>query len=405
MKKPLSPEAQALLRLMPTRRGVLGAGALALVGGALAACGTKGTGSKAGPSAGPKCPAAADVSATERTVIWSNWPAYIDEDEKDAEVHPTLKAFTTRTGIDVKYTDDINDNNEFYGKIRAQLAACQSIGRDVIVLTDWLAGQVIANGYTQKLDPSKMPNFTKNLSASLKGRPFDPNQEHAVPWQSGMTGIAVNTNVAKEVHTIDELLTRADLKGKVTCLSEMHDTMGLLLLSIGKNPANFTATDFDTALDKLKKAVADGQIRRFTGNDYKEELPKGDIAACIAWSGDVIQLSADDEKIKFIGPDEGMMLWSDNSMIPYSATHASNAMAVLDHYYDPKIAAELAAFVNYVCPVAGSQEAMKDIDPDLVDNPLIFPDDAMSKKLKVFKPLSDKEESDYQKKFQAAIGA
>ncbi|HCT77780.1 MAG TPA: ABC transporter substrate-binding protein [Micromonosporaceae bacterium] len=405
MKTPLSPEARALARLLSTRRSVLGAGALVLAGGALAACGTKGTSTNPSGSAGPKCTPAADVSASERRVVFSNWTGYLDEDEKNVEEHPTLKAFTTKTGIEVKYTADINDNNEFYGKIRAQLAACQTIDRDIVVFTDWMAARFIRNGWAQKLSLDKAPNFVKNLAPSMKGRDFDPKQEYAMPWQAGMTGIAVNTNVTKEVRTIDELLTRPDLKGKVTCLTEMHDTMGLLLLSMDKDPANFTAADFDAALEKLKKAVASGQIRRFTGNDYKEELPKGDIAACIAWSGDVIQLATEDEKIKFITPDEGMLIWSDNALIPQSATHAANAQAVLDHYYDPKVAAELAAFVNYVCPVVGAQEAMKDVDPDLVENPLIFPDAEMQKKLKVFKSLSDTDERDYQRKFQAAIGA
>jgi spermidine/putrescine transport system substrate-binding protein len=229
--------------------------------------------------------------------------------------------------------------------------------------------------------------------------------EFAAPWQSGLTGIAVNTGVTKEVRTVDELLTRPDLKGKVTCLTEMRDTMGFMLMSDGKDPGDFTTADFDTALEKLKAAVASGQIRRFTGNDYVQDLAKGDIAACIAWSGDVIQLGFENSKIKLVTPDEGMMLWSDNMMIPVTASHASNAMSVIDYYYDPKVAAELAAFVNYVCPVAGAQEEMVKIDPDLAQNPLIFPNAETAAKIKIFKPLTEAEEKEYDGKFQAAIGA
>ncbi|GHJ45796.1 ABC transporter substrate-binding protein [Catellatospora sp. TT07R-123] len=403
---PLSPQAQAVLAAMPSRRsvlrGVLAGGALAATGGALAACGTTGTGSN-GPSA--KACSVPDVSAAERTVIFSNWPAYIDEDEKNAEVHPTLKAFTAKTGIDVKYTADINDNNEFYGKIRTQLAACQTIDRDIVVFTDWMAAKFIRNGFAQKFNPDKVATFLKNLAPTLKGRQFDPNMEYAAPWQSGLTGIAVNTGVTKEVHTVDELLTRPDLKGKVTALTEMRDTMGFMLLSMGKDPAKFTAAEFDAALEKLKAAVASGQIRKFTGNDYVQDLAKGDIAACIAWSGDVIQLGFDNAKIKLMTPDEGLMLWSDNMLIPTTASHASNAQALIDYYYDPKVAAELAAYVNYVCPVAGAQEAMQAIDPDLAANPLIFPNAEMQSKLHLFMPLTEAEEKEYEGKFQSAIGA
>ena len=346
-----------------------------------------------------------DASATERKVIFSNWIGYMDEAEDNADSHPTLKAFTAKTGIEVTYTADINDNNEFFGKIRAQQAACQTIERDIVVFTDWMAARYIRLGFAQKFEPSKVANFGKNLIPSLQGRQFDAKQEFAAPWQSGLTGIAVNTSVAKEVKTVDELLTRADLKGKVTCLTEMRDTMGFMLLSIGKDPANFTAADFDNALEKLKKAVASGQIRRFTGNDYVPELAKGDIAACIAWSGDAIALGMEDEKIKFITPDEGLMLWSDNALIPVTSTHASNAQALIDYYYDPKVAAELAQFVNFVCPVAGAQEEMAKLDPELAESTLIFPDAAMQPKIKAFKPLNEAEEKDYESKFQAAIGA
>ncbi len=407
---PLSPQAQAVLAAMPSRRnvlrGTLAAGAFAAAGGVLAACGTKGTNGNSGEGqpAGPKC-TTQDLSATERKVLFSNWPAYIDEDEKNPEVHPTLVAFKAKTGIDVEYTADINDNNDFYGKIRQQLAACQTINRDLVVFTDWMAATFIRNGFAQKFSPDKVATFSKNLAPSLRGRQFDPNMEYAAPWQSGLTGLGVNTGVTKEVRTVDELLTRPDLKGKVTFLTEMHDTMGFMLLSIGKDPGSFTSADFDAALEKLKGGVTSGQIRRFTGNDYVQDLAKGDIAACIAWSGDVIQLGFDNPKIKLVTPDEGMMLWSDNMLIPVTASHASNAQALIDYYYDPKVAAELAAFVNYVCPVAGAQEAMKDIDPELAENPLIFPDAAMQAKTKIFMPLTEAQEKEYQGKFQAAIGA
>ena len=406
-RRQLSPEAAAVLSVAglsrrSLMRGLLAGGALAATGGALAACGTKPAG-QSNPAA-PAC-LATDVSATEKKLVFSNWPLYIDVAEDDEKKRPTLDAFVTKSGIAVTYQEDINDNNEFYGKVSPQLQACQSIDRDIIVLTDWMAARLVRLGWVQKFDNTKTPNFTANILPSLRARAWDQQMVYAAPWQSGLTGIAYNGKVTKEVRTVDELLTRPDLKGKISVLSEMRDTMGLLLLSMGKDPANFATADYDAALEKLRKAVDSGQIRRFTGNDYKEDLAKGDIAACIAWSGDVIQLNAEDEQIKFVAPDDGLMIWSDNMMVPATATHKSNVEQLIDYYYDPKVAAELAAWVNYICPVAGAQEAMRDIDAELAENPLIFPDSAMLAKVKGFKPLTEAEDRDYAQKFEAVSGA
>jgi len=409
-RKPLSPEAQALLNAMPTRRGLLrgvaAGGALAVAGGALAACGTKGKNPTASSSSAAKVCATPDNSAQERKLVFSNWVEYMDTDEKNPSKHPTLDAFKAKTGIDVTYREDINDNDEFLGKIRTQLGECKAIEPDIVVFTDWMAAKFIKLGYAAKFEPTKVTNFQKNLAASLKGRAFDPDMVYAAPWQSGFTGIGYNAKIVKTpVKSIDELLTRSDLKGKVTVMTELNDTMGLILLSIGKDPANFTSADYDAAIEKLKKAVDSGQIRRVAGNDYLQDLAKGDTAACIGWSGDVIATGADDENVKYVIPDEGQMYWSDNMLIPVTSTHASNAMALIDYYYDPKVAAELAAWVNYICPVAGAQAAMKDIDPELVEDSFIFPTDAELKKAHAFMSLDEDVRKDYERKFRAVIGA
>ncbi|MCI4064380.1 spermidine/putrescine ABC transporter substrate-binding protein [Micromonospora sp. R77] len=386
-----------------TRRGLLtgtlGSAALLATAGALTGCGTKGAQQT---EAGCK---SEDLSATEKKLAFSSWPQYMDVDEKDESKRPTLDAFVAKTGIQVTYTEDVNDNNEFFGKVQNQLAACQSTGRDIMVLTDWMAARMIRLGWIQKLDKAKIPNVEANLLDSLRKRSFDPDGQLAVPWQSGLAGLAYNAKVAKEIRTVDELLTRPDLKGKVTALSEMRDTMGLLLQSNGHDPTNFTAAQFDDALNKLKKAVDSKQIRKFTGNDYAPDLAKGDIAACIGWSGDVVQLGFEDDKIKFVVPESGVMLWSDNMLVPNKATHKANAEELMNYYYDPAVAAKLAAFVNYICPVKGAQAEMEKIDPDLAANPLIFPDEAILSKSKVFMALDEKQEKDFEAKFQQVIGA
>ncbi|TYB34978.1 spermidine/putrescine ABC transporter substrate-binding protein [Micromonospora sp. AP08] len=386
-----------------TRRGLLtgtlGSAALLATAGTLAGCGTKGAQQT---EAGCK---SEDLSATEKKLAFSNWPQYMDVDEKDESKRPTLDEFVKKSGIQVTYTEDVNDNNEFFGKVQNQLAGCQTTGRDIMVLTDWMAARMIRLGWIQKLDKAKLPNVEANLLPSLRNRSFDSDSQLAIPWQSGLAGLAYNAKVAKEIRTVDELLTRPDLKGKVTALSEMRDTMGLLLQSNGHDPANFTTAQFDDALNKLKKAVDSKQIRKFTGNDYAPDLAKGDIAACIGWSGDVIQLGFEDEKIKFVVPDSGVMLWSDNMLVPNKATHKANAEELINYYYDPAVAAQLAAYVNYICPVKGAQAEMEKIDPELAANPLIFPDEAMLSKSKVFMALDEKREKEYEAKFQQVIGA
>jgi spermidine/putrescine transport system substrate-binding protein len=395
----IRPHPRPLMSRRTILRGALTSAALFTAGGALSACGTKGA-----KQTEASC-VSEDLSGTEKKLNFSNWIQYIDADEKNKDKRPTLDAFQAKTGIQVTYTEDINDNNEFFGKVQNQLTACQPTGRDIVVLTDWMAARMVRLGWLQKLDPSKMPNVQQNLLPSLRNRSFDPQNQLAIPWQSGLAGLAYNGGVTKEIRTVDELLTRPDLKGKVTALSEMRDTMGLLLQSNGHDPAKFTDAQFDDALEKLKKAVSAGQIRKFTGNEYAPDLAKGDVAACIGWSGDIIQLSSDNEKIKFVAPDSGAMLFSDNMLVPNKATHKGNAEQLMDYYFDPAVAAKVAAFVNYICPVQGAKAELEKTDPETAANPLIFPDDALLAKTKVFMALTEAQEKSYESKFQQVIGA
>jgi spermidine/putrescine transport system substrate-binding protein len=406
-----------------SRRALLRGGATVAGAGALAACGTKGQSSGAGgatsaaggstsaaagsaTSAAAPAPASyADKSATEKKLNWSNWPLYIDIDDK-TKGHPTIDAFTKKTGIKVTYTEDVNDNDEFFGKIKPQMSGGQDTGRDLIVLTDWMAGRLIRLGWVEKLDKTKIPNAA-NLIASLAKPGFDPTRDYSLPWQSGMTGIAYNSKATKgaKVETIDQLFTDKALKGKVTALTEMRDTMGLVLLSMGKDPNNFTDDDFGAAIDKLQKAVSDKQIRQFTGNDYAPLLGKGTVAACVAWSGDVIQLQSDNKDIQFVTPDTGAMLWADNMLIPQKAQHRANAEALMNYYYEPDVAAAVADYVNYICPVQGAQEAMVKIDKDAANNPLIFPSAAVLAKTHIFKSLTPDQETSYNAQFTKVTGA
>lgn len=335
-----------------------------------------------------------DLSAKDKRLIVSNWPAYLDEPEKGAT--GTLDDFERATGIKVSYTDDVSDNAEFFAKVRNQLGDCQPVGRDLMVLTDWMAARMIDLGWVQPLDAAKVPNLHKNLLPALRDRAWDPDRTYSAPWQTGLTGIAYNAKLTKEVGSFTDLLTRPDLKGKITLLSEMHDTMGFLLKMVGADPQKFSGDEWDEAITKLRGVVRAGQVRAFTGNEYIQDLTAGNIVACEAWSGDVIQAQFDNPDIKFVIPEEGLSLWSDNMLVPNGAQHEANAEKWIDYYYEPEVAAKLAAWVNYICPVEGAREAMIKIDDSLVDNKLIFPSEEDLKDTFAFMALNDKQTKLYE---------
>ncbi|MFD9606659.1 spermidine/putrescine ABC transporter substrate-binding protein [Streptomyces sp. NPDC056708] len=388
-----------------TRRSLLrasGMGALAIGGlGTLSACGI--------PPAkreGDAAAASDDHSATEKQVNFSNWTEYMDVTD-DGKHRPTLEAFTERTGIKVKYTEDINDNVEFFGKIKPQLAAGQDTGRDIICVTDWLAARIVRLGWAQKLDPSHLPHAYANLSAQFRSPDWDPGRAYSYPWAGIPAVIAYNSKATggRKVDSVSQLLDDPKLKGRVSFLSEMRDSVGLTLLDMGKDLGTFTDADYDAAIGRLQKGVDKNQIRRFTGNDYTADLDKGDIAACVAWAGDIIQLQAGNPDIKYAVPAAGYVISSDNLLVPVKARHKTNAEKLIDYYYEPTVAAQLAAYINFVCPVDGVRDELAKIDQAMADNVLILPDKEMAAKSHAFRSLTAEEETAYEEKFAKLIGA
>jgi spermidine/putrescine transport system substrate-binding protein len=290
--------------------------------------------------------------------------------------------------------------SEFFAKIRPVLSSDGDTGYDTFILTDWTAAKVMQLDWVQKLDKSNIPNMS-NIVERLKSPPFDPNRDYTVPWQSGVTGIAYDAAQTPPITSINDLLTNPDLNGAVTVVKDMRDTTGLVLLDQGADPEDFTDDEFANAIDALQSAVDAGQIRQFTGNNYAQMLALGDIKACVAWSGDVIQLQFDNPDIRFLVPDAGGMLWSDNMMVPNQAQNKENAELWMNYYCDPAVAAQLSAWVNYICPIEGAQEEMAKIDKSLVDNRLIFPSAEDYSKLSIFRDLVDDEEANYNEQFLA----
>jgi spermidine/putrescine transport system substrate-binding protein len=389
----------ALARGLTTRRSMLvGLGGIGLAS-VLAACGTKGTVTKANPSS----QAAEDKSATEKVVNWSNWPEYIDVDDK-TKTHPTLSAFTKQTGIKVNYTEDYNDNDEFFAKVKPQLSASVDTGRDTWCSTDWMVARLIRLNWVQKLDKANIPNAA-NLVDTLTNVEYDPGRQYSLPWQSGFTGIGYNPKATggRKITSVDQLLNDPVLKGKVTLLTEMRDTIGLVLLAQGKDPAKFSDADFDAAIKELEDAKGRGQLKGFTGNDYAKGLASGDIAACFAWTGDIVQLQADNPKLGYALPSTGHMIWADNFVIPNKAQHKQNAEKLINYYYDPAVMAKVVDYVNYISVVKGAKQILVKVDASVADNSLIFPNDAVLAKAHVFRGLSEAEETKYNKAFQALV--
>jgi spermidine/putrescine transport system substrate-binding protein len=380
---------RALSRRQFLGRTAVAAGGFAFGSAFLSACAKKEGAAAAGSTA------AATATATG-TVRISNWPLYIDK--------ATVGQFEAATGIKAEYTEDVNDNNEFFAKIDEPLKRGQSIDRDVIVLTDWMAGRLIKLGYTQPIPDDKFPNKA-NLVDSLRNVGFDPGRKFSVPWLSGMTGVGYNPKrTGRELTSINDIFD-PKFKGQVTMLTEMRDTVGLVMLGMGKDPANFTMDDAKAVCAKIKKARESGHIRKFTGNDYAADLAQGNIAVALAWSGDIQGLAADNPDLRWIAPKEGAMLYSDNMLIPKTSEHPELAAAWMNYVYDPVHSAQIVTAAPYISAVKGAGEALAKIDPALAKSPLVNPPDELRARLHVFKWLEDAEDQQINRLFQDAIGA
>ena len=351
--------------------------AVLTVPGLLAACGGS---SKAG--------AGSTVShKLAKTLHFSNWTLYMDT---KGQRYPSLDEFQKKYGVHVDYRTDVNDNASFFGKIQGQLRRGQSIGRDIIVMTDnsRYPSLLVKKGWVEKLDKSAIPNI-KNLLPIQRHPSWDPNRDYSLPWQSGITGIAFNDKLTDPVLSIDDLFGNPKLKGKVTVLNEMGDALSLVMLSNGDDPGKVTDATFNRALKKIKKAVDSGQIRQFTGNDYAPPLAKGDLAAAMSWSGDIAQLG--NKHIHWNLPTDGGDTWTDNMLIP-TGGNVYTASVYMNYVYDPKVQGLMEAGdpkrgikgIYYIPPVVGAKEAALKVNPAVANNPLIFPTKEMLDNIHLF---------------------
>jgi spermidine/putrescine transport system substrate-binding protein len=346
---------------MSSRKSTLAAGlaVLALALG-LAACGDDTVG---GGGNGDVTTAAAGEVKGDLTI--SNWPGYIDPG-KDG----TVAEFEQETGVSVDYIEDVNDNDGFFGKLQPQLEQGQSGGRSIFVVTDWMAKQMYDLGYLQEIDHADLPTAFANLLPSLESPSFDPERKFSLPWQSGMGGIWVDTAKAPGIKSVNDLFD-PKYKGQVTMLSELRETVPLLMLAEGVDPVEASNDDWLAAIDRIKSAADSGQIRRFTGNDYTEDLTAGNIVAAIGWSGDASLI--ENQNAEWRMPAEGCTLWSDNMVIPVGAPNTAAALGWMDFVYEPQVAADITEYVEYISPVDGVQELLENRGSELAESRLAFP--------------------------------
>ena len=381
-----------------TRRRMLQASA---IGGAAAFAAACGTGGSSSDSAAPATDSA--NADGENKIVWANWPYYmpITEDGK----FPDLEAFTAETGIEIDYQEVYNDNNEFYASAKIILDKGQALDYDLVTPTDWMAQLWIKNGYVQELDKANIPNAA-NLLASLANVSWDPERKYSLPYLSGFAGIGWNKAKLKEAIGTDTLTTMDQffdpkLKGQVLVLSELRDTIPLILGWQGADPTNFTAEEFQKAIDYLQSQVDNKHIVEFNGNDYATKLEAKDVIAVIGWSGDLAQLG---DEYGFDLPVTGGTIYVDNCVIPAGSTQKANVEKLLNYFYDPEVAASIAAGTGYISPVQGAAEVIAKTDPALAANPFVFPTPELLKRAFVTMPFTPEQQADFDAAWAKLIG-
>ena len=393
------------------RRDALRISGLSALGAALAACGVQG---KATP--GANLSAAPDVVSKFWTgkakvghVDFASWPLYMDPK------HPQLKQFTKETGIKVNYQEVIQEMGPWFAKTQPQLSAGQSIGFDLMIITNSIQfAQFRDSGFLAPLDHAKLPNFTKNAAAQYSKEAFDPGNAYSVPWASGMTGIAYDPNRTKRPITKLADLWDPAFKGKIGMFSDTQELANFGLLKAGVNPAGSASADWEKAADELTKQKP--LVRKYYDQSYIDALSNGEVWLTQAWSGDIFQKNlSDGSDFKFVIPDEGGTIWTDNMTIPITAENAFDAIKLMDFFYKPDIAGSLAEYINYITPVPAAKQKIeqdaaaatgedKKALEDLATSPLVFPQEADYAKLHYYRDfVSSAEQHEYNSIFDPIV--
>jgi spermidine/putrescine transport system substrate-binding protein len=389
-------DPRVLARLASRRRFIGGGAAVAaaaILGPSfLAACSSDKSAS--GPSDAPKAPEDDGSPASGKLRI-SNWPLYMADG--------FVAAFQTATGLTVDYKEDFNDNEEWFAKNKEPLSRKQDIGADLVVPSEFMAARLAGLGWLNPISESRWTN-RKNMRPDLLGSKVDPGRKFTAPYMSGMVGIAYNrAATGRDLTKVADMWDPA-FKGKLSLLSDMRDGLGMFMMSQGGSPEDPTLPDVQKAVDIIKEQKDRGQIRRFTGNDYADDLAAGNIIVAQAYSGDVVQLQKDNPDLKFVIPETGSSTFVDTMVIPYTTQNQKAAEEWINYIYDRANYAKLIAATKYVPVLSDMTAELTKIDPELANNPLINPPKETLAKLKAWAPLTDEQTQEFNKAYAAVTG-
>ncbi|TDE51204.1 spermidine/putrescine ABC transporter substrate-binding protein [Nonomuraea mesophila] len=392
-----------------TRRDVFRLAGYSAAGLALAGCGVQGQ--KAAP---PKADAVKDFWSAQTKngkVVFANWPEYMPGDKGP------LERFKKDTGIAYEYKEVIQENADFFGKADPVLRAGQSLGYDIVVMTNGVQLQhMLQLGYAVPLDHTRLPNFQANAGQKFKERSYDPGNKYTIPYASGVTGIAYNTDHVKEKITSIEALFDPRYKGRIGMMNDAQEIGNFGMFAVGVDPEKSTEADWKKAGEKLKAQRDAGLVRKYYDQGYIDAVAKGDVWVTMAWSGDVFQRQLAGEPVAFVVPEEGGTIWTDNMLIPKGAANPLDALMLMDYLYQPAVAAELDEFIQFVTPVPAVQDLFREqaktagakekkaLDA-MIDSPLMFPSEADYAKLRTYTTLTNEQEQVFNPIFQSITQA
>ncbi|MGB2919839.1 MAG: spermidine/putrescine ABC transporter substrate-binding protein [Mycobacterium sp.] len=389
---PADPALLARLTSSRTsRRRFIGGGAAAATALTLGSSFLTACGSDSGTSSAPTD----DGGPASGTLRISNWPLYMADG--------FIADFQTASGITVDYKEDFNDNEQWFAKNREPLSRKQDIGADLAIPTTFLAVRLHQLGWLNDISDEGVPN-KKNIRPDLLEASVDPGRQFSAPYMSGLVGLAYNrAATGRDISTIDDLWDPA-FRGRVSLFSDAQDGLGMIMLSQGNTPENPTTESVQQAIDLVREQNDQGQIRRFTGNDYADDLAAGNIAVGQAYSGDVVQLQADNPDLQFIVPETGATTFVDTMVIPYTTQNQKAAEAWINYVYDRVNYAKLVSYVQYVPVLSGMTEELEKIDPEAARNPLINPPEDVLAKSKGWAALTDEQTQEYNTAYAAVTG-
>jgi spermidine/putrescine transport system substrate-binding protein len=393
MSRDIDPHLMARLTANRTsRRRFIGgsaaaAAALGLGSSFLAACG--------GSDSNTASSSSQDSGPASGTLRISNWPLYMADG--------FVAAFQTASGITVDYKEDFNDNEQWFAKVKEPLSRKQDIGCDLAVPTSFMATRLHQLGWLNDISDEGVPN-KKNIRPDLLEASVDPGRKFTAPYMSGLVGLAYNrAATGRDITSINDLWDPA-FKGRVSLFTDSQDALGMIMLSQGNSPENPSTESVTKAIDLVREQNDKGQIRRFTGNDYADDLAAGNIAVAQAYSGDVVQLQADNPDLQFVVPESGATTFVDTMVIPYTTQNQKAAEAWINYVYDRANYAKLVAFVQYVPVLSDMTEELEKVDPAAAKNPLINPSKETLDKSKGWAPLTDEQTQEYNTAYAAVTG-